>query len=83
MRHRRKDGIATTGTTRVLDCCEFPWTEVDGCRIAGIPTGAHEVCVAEMQRVAMVQRIQLEIDTDPVSASSGVYPLVVTVTVKT
>ena len=82
MTRRRKTGTVTQGVTRVLECCEFQWTEANGRRVATVPPEAHEECIAELQRCARVHGILLEVEGDPLAETSSIYPLVVTVTLK-
>jgi len=79
-KHERR--VSNQGVTRVLDCCEFSWTEHDGCRVATVPLHAHGACVSELERVARDQGIHLRIEVDPTDDPSVVYPIVVTVTLK-
>ena len=79
---RRKTGVASQGVTRVLECCEFPWIEMGGRRVATVPSGAHQHCIAELERGARANGVVLDLDADSLMESSVVYPLVVTVTLK-
>jgi hypothetical protein len=82
MTRRRKTGTINQGVTRVLGCCEFPWTEAEGRRVATLPSDAHEACIEELQRSARVHGVLLDLEVDTLTEPSSVYPLVVTVTVK-